>query len=74
MEQKSSLAEVLSTLGGNPLPDAYILALSNINAQQVEDLSSQLKNYRMSMSYKLIRRGSNGFLHCCILQRFVSYF
>ncbi|MBC3882409.1 FtsX-like permease family protein [Undibacterium sp. LX40W] len=43
MESTSSLAEVLSTLGGNPLPDAYVLALSADDADKVEQLSAQLR-------------------------------
>ncbi|MFZ6815930.1 cell division protein FtsX [Undibacterium sp. Rencai35W] len=44
LEETSSLAEVLSTLGGNPLPDAYILSLSNSDAHRVEFLTQQLKS------------------------------
>ncbi len=44
MEETSSLAEVLSTLGGNPLPDAYVLSLSNSDANRVEFLTVQLKS------------------------------
>lgn len=43
MEQTSSLAEVLATLGGNPLPDAYILSLSNSSADKLDTLVQQLK-------------------------------
>ena len=43
MESTSSLAEVLATLGGNPLPDAYVLALSANDADKVEQLSAQLR-------------------------------
>lgn len=44
MEQTSSLAEVLATLGGNPLPDAYVLSLSNSDAHKVEALATQLRS------------------------------
>lgn len=44
MEQTSSLAEVLATLGGNPLPDAYVLSLSNSDAHKVESLATQLRS------------------------------
>lgn len=44
MEESSSLAEVLATLGGNPLPDAYVLSLANSDANQVEALAQQLKS------------------------------
>lgn len=43
MEQTSNLAEVLSTLGGNPLPDAYVLSLSNADAHRLDTLTAQLK-------------------------------
>lgn len=43
MEETSSLAEVLSTLGGNPLPDAYVLSLSNSDTHRVDALVQQLK-------------------------------
>ena len=43
MEETSSLAEVLATLGGNPLPDAYVLSLSNSDAEHVDALVKQLK-------------------------------
>ena len=44
MEETSSLAEVLATLGGNPLPDAYVLSLSNSDTEHVDSLVNQLKN------------------------------
>lgn len=44
MEQTSSLAEVLATLGGNPLPDAYVLSMSNSDAHKVEALVTQLRS------------------------------
>ena len=44
MEETSSLAEVLATLGGNPLPDAYVLSLSNSDAEHVDFLVTQLKS------------------------------
>ncbi|MEB0139037.1 MULTISPECIES: cell division protein FtsX [unclassified Undibacterium] len=43
MQDSSSLAEVLATLGGNPLPDAYILSLSNAHAEQLSALVGQLQ-------------------------------
>jgi len=43
MQDSSSLAEVLSTLGGNPLPDAYILSLSNNDAEKLDSLVEKLK-------------------------------
>ncbi|MDO8654670.1 MAG: permease-like cell division protein FtsX [Undibacterium sp.] len=44
MEENSGLAEVLATLGGNPLPDAYVLSLSNSDSHKVETLAQQLKS------------------------------
>jgi cell division transport system permease protein len=44
MEETSSLAEVLATLGGNPLPDAYVLSLSNTDAGKVDTLVARLKS------------------------------
>ncbi|MBC3871047.1 cell division protein FtsX [Undibacterium oligocarboniphilum] len=43
MQDSSSLAEVLSTLGGNPLPDAYVLSLSNSDAGKLDSLTEQLR-------------------------------
>ena len=43
MQDSSSLAEVLSTLGGNPLPDAYILSLSNNDTEKLDSLVEKLK-------------------------------
>jgi cell division transport system permease protein len=43
MENTSNLAEVLSTLGENPLPDAYILSLPNSDTNKVDALVQQLK-------------------------------
>lgn len=43
MQDASSLAEVLSTLGGNPLPDAYVLSLSNNDAAKLDKLVEQLQ-------------------------------
>jgi len=43
LEQSSNLAEVLSTLGGNPLPDAYILSLSNNDAGKLDMLVEEIK-------------------------------
>jgi cell division transport system permease protein len=44
MEETSNLAEVLATLGGNPLPDAYVLSLSSSDASRVEALTAQLRS------------------------------
>ncbi len=43
MEETSSLAEVLTTLGENPLPDAYVLSLSNADAHKIDILTQKLK-------------------------------
>jgi cell division transport system permease protein len=43
MEQNSHLAEVLATLGGNPLPDAYVITLSKAKSAQVDALATQLQ-------------------------------
>ncbi|MFZ6719141.1 cell division protein FtsX [Undibacterium sp. Ji49W] len=43
LEQSSNLAEVLSTLGGNPLPDAYILSLSNNDAGKLDMLVEEIR-------------------------------
>lgn len=43
MNDASSLAEVMNTLGGNPLPDAFILTLSSRYAAQLDNLSAQLR-------------------------------
>lgn len=43
MESTSSLAEVLATLGGNPLPDAFVLSLANSDSDKVEPLSTLLR-------------------------------
>ncbi len=43
MESTSSLAEVLSSLGDNPLPDAYVLTLSNQDSDKIEALQKGLK-------------------------------
>ena len=43
MQDASSIAEVLSTLGGNPLPDAYVLSLSNQDTDKLEKLVEQLR-------------------------------
>lgn len=43
MEGTSNLAEVLSSLGENPLPDAFVLTLSNSDANKVEALTKQLQ-------------------------------
>lgn len=44
MGDNNNLAEVLATLGSNPLPDAYIISLSSTDADQVEPLAAQLRN------------------------------
>lgn len=43
MEGTSSLAEVLSSLGNNPLPDAYVLRLSNQDSDKIEAARASLK-------------------------------
>ncbi|MBR7800753.1 cell division protein FtsX [Undibacterium fentianense] len=43
MEGTNNLAEVLATLGGNPLPDAYVLALSNSDSDKLEQLSATIQ-------------------------------
>ncbi|MFZ6656415.1 cell division protein FtsX [Undibacterium sp. TJN19] len=43
LEQSSNLAEVLTTLGGNPLPDAYVLSLSNNDAGKLDALVEEIK-------------------------------
>lgn len=43
MQDSSGIAEVLSSLGGNPLPDAYVLSLSNSDAGKLDKLVGQLK-------------------------------
>ena len=43
MESTSSLAEVLSSLGNNPLPDAYVLTLSNQDGDKSEAVQAGLK-------------------------------
>ncbi len=43
LEQSSNLAEVLATLGGNPLPDAYVLSLSNNDAGKIDALVESIK-------------------------------
>lgn len=43
MESTSSLAEVLSSLGNNPLPDAYVLTLSNQDGDKIEAVRAGLK-------------------------------
>ncbi|MCH8621364.1 permease-like cell division protein FtsX [Undibacterium sp. TS12] len=43
LEQSSNLTEVLSTLGGNPLPDAYILSMSNADAGKIDDLVENIR-------------------------------
>lgn len=43
MEGTNSLAEVLATLGGNPLPDAYVLSLANADSNKAEQLTTALR-------------------------------
>lgn len=43
LEQTSSLAEVMSSLGSNPLPDAYVLSLSHADAGKLDRLVQQLQ-------------------------------
>ncbi|MBY0573809.1 MAG: permease-like cell division protein FtsX [Undibacterium sp.] len=43
LESTSNLAEVLSNLGGNPLPDAFVLSLSNDDADKIEKVSTLLR-------------------------------
>lgn len=44
MQGSSNLAEVLATLGGNPLPDAFVLSLSSVESERVDDLTKQLRS------------------------------
>ncbi|MEO8171099.1 MAG: permease-like cell division protein FtsX [Oxalobacteraceae bacterium] len=43
LKKKTGLADALATLGQNPLPDAYIVRLSNIDATAVDNLAVRLK-------------------------------
>ncbi|NMM27253.1 MAG: FtsX-like permease family protein [Glaciimonas sp.] len=43
LKKKTGLADALSTLGQNPLPDAYIVRLSNTDVAAVEALAERLK-------------------------------
>lgn len=47
MKGKTGLADALTTLGQNPLPDAYVLQLTGFNnlteANQIDSISAQLK-------------------------------
>lgn len=43
LRNKTGLADALATLGQNPLPDAYIIRLSNADAGAVDTLAEQLK-------------------------------
>lgn len=43
LEGTSNLAEVLATLGGNPLPDAFVLTLSNDDTDRTDQLTAQLR-------------------------------
>jgi cell division transport system permease protein len=44
MQGSSNLAEVLATLGGNPLPDTFVLSLSSVESERVDDLTKQLRS------------------------------
>ena len=43
LEGTSNLAEVLATLGSNPLPDAYVISLSSEDSHRVDALVTKLK-------------------------------
>lgn len=43
LKEKTGLADALATLGQNPLPDAYIVRLSNIDAGAVDALAARLQ-------------------------------
>lgn len=43
MQSNSNLADVLATLGSNPLPDAYVISLANTDSDKVEQLATQLR-------------------------------
>ena len=47
MKSKTGLADVLATLGSNPLPDSYVVRLPGfenaMNASRVDDIAQQLK-------------------------------
>ena len=43
LQSTSSIAEVLASLGSNPLPDAYVIGLANEDSDKLESLSAQLK-------------------------------
>ncbi|WP_413457940.1 permease-like cell division protein FtsX [Herbaspirillum huttiense] len=47
MKSKTGLADVLATLGSNPLPDSYVVRLPGfenaMNASRVDDIAGQLK-------------------------------
>jgi cell division transport system permease protein len=47
MEGTSNLAEVLSSLGENPLPDAFVLKLPNSDASKVDALKIQLQTIEL---------------------------
>jgi cell division transport system permease protein len=44
MQSNSNLADVLATLGSNPLPDAYVITLANTDSDKVELLAVQLRS------------------------------
>lgn len=43
LKEKTGLADTLATLGQNPLPDAYVIRLTNTDASAVDALAEQLK-------------------------------
>ncbi|MEO8408520.1 MAG: permease-like cell division protein FtsX, partial [Oxalobacteraceae bacterium] len=43
MKEKTGLADALTTLGQNPLPDAYIVRLSNTSVAAVDALAKRLQ-------------------------------
>lgn len=47
MQSTSNLAEVLSTIGENPLPDAYILSLDNADSDKVDALIKQIQTIEL---------------------------
>ena len=45
LEQSSNLAEVMVSLGGNPLPDAFVITLSNQDTDKIDALVKQLQTF-----------------------------
>lgn len=43
LKKKTGLADALATMGQNPLPDAYIIRLANINVAAVDALAERLQ-------------------------------